>query len=66
MYRTPNVELLTVEAREILAFFDDYSTSDPYGWDWPTMRMIFPEKCQRYEQLRAEYRKIIANSGELP
>jgi hypothetical protein len=34
--------------------FDRYAASDPFGWDWPTMKIVFPELCDRYFALKAE------------
>lgn len=45
---------LRAEALAIFDKFHDYSRSDPFGWDWPTMRAIFPEECERFKQLKWE------------
>ncbi len=51
------IEQIMEEMVDILDWFDNQSTGDPYGWDWPTMAAIFPETALRYQQLRAEGRK---------
>ena len=55
-----SVELLTdkellAEANTIIDLFRDYSASDPWGWDWPTMRMIFPAQTSRYRDVAHEW-----------
>ena len=42
---------------EIIQYFCDYASegNDPFGWDWPTMYLLFPEKCQQYDALKKEY-----------
>lgn len=45
------------EATQIIGMFDEYSSSDPFGWDWPTMTGVFPEECYRWRMLRDEYRE---------
>jgi hypothetical protein len=49
------------EANKIINFFKKASEGDPFGWDWPTMNMLFPEKVARYEELKAEWKKKYAN-----
>jgi hypothetical protein len=41
----------------ILRYFDRYAASDPYGWDWRTMRIVHPEKCRFWDMLKAEWQK---------
>ncbi len=48
-------EEILAEAQAITDCFDKYSSSDPYGWDWPTMWATFPEKCERFQALKKEY-----------
>lgn len=39
----------------ILASFDRAATGDPYGWDWPTMNVLFPQRVARARMLKREY-----------
>jgi len=29
----------------------------PYGWDWPTLRVVYPEKAAILKQIQAEIKK---------
>lgn len=40
------------EMNSILRTFNEYARDDPFGWDWATMQVIFPEKVDRYRALR--------------
>ena len=48
----------------IIKKFDDYARSDPYGWDVPTMKLIFPEDFARAKNIQAELRKRRALEDE--
>lgn len=43
----------------IMGFFDDHSKGDPYGWDWPTMRVLWPNKCRVFKRVQKVYRRLI-------
>ena len=60
----------------ILAKFEDTAQGDPWGWDWPTMRVTHPDLCGlwdrclvRVKQIRSEQRTNkairLANNGEM-
>jgi hypothetical protein len=50
---------LEIIAIKIFAAFNKYSRGDPFGWDWPTMRVIFPAKCRVYDRLKTQWRRLI-------
>jgi len=57
---------LVARMYRILKYFKDYSSSDPFGWDWPTMNQIFPELCAEYRELRTDgIRRLDQNNGIL-
>lgn len=45
------------EAQAIKDKFDEASEGDPYGWDWPTMFVLFPDEVTRFRALRDEWMK---------
>jgi hypothetical protein len=49
---------LIAEYRKIVAKFDDYSASDPFGWDLATMHIIFPEDATRFREIRRQLREF--------
>ncbi len=51
-------------ALDVRDYFADYSEGDPYGWDWPTMRAVFPELCARHDALVDEYWRRHPRPGE--
>ncbi len=48
----------------ILAFFHKSSAGDPYGCDWPTMNMTFPNECEEYRFLKAEAISRLEKTGQ--
>ena len=48
-------------ARAILRVFDRASAGDPYGWDWPTMSVLFPELVAEFDTIKAEWRRRYAS-----
>lgn len=48
---------------EILDFFDNEARSDPWGWDWPTMRVLFPDLCAEARQLIRELKETAREDG---
>ncbi len=42
---------------EIIDWFYEYSKSDPFGWDWPTMGLLFPELVEEAREIRTEARE---------
>lgn len=55
------LEEMEKEGNEIIEAFEYASRSDPYGWDWPTMAMTFPELVARFKELKAEWKKRQGN-----
>jgi len=45
---------------QILKTFDEYAEGDPFGWDWPTMTMIFPELVAEFREIQAEAKRRVA------
>lgn len=41
----------------IYRYFDRYAEGDPFGWDWPTMRVVFPEAVDECHSLKMEARR---------
>lgn len=54
---------LTRRMVAIIRGFCEYSESDPFGWDWATMRLVFPEECAEYGLLRDETLRRLEASG---
>jgi hypothetical protein len=44
------------EGQKIIDGFWKAAQGDPYGWDWPTMFVLYPEKVERFRELKAEWR----------
>lgn len=47
-------ERLVQRYNAILLKFDRASRGDPFGWDWPTMGVLFPELVSEARTIRAE------------
>lgn len=43
----------------IIDFFYERSVSDPFGWDWPTMWVLYPRKVRVFRRLKARYRELV-------
>lgn len=43
--------------QEIFDTFDRESRGDPYGWDWPTMRVLFPELVAELQDVQEQIGK---------
>lgn len=50
-------EALKEEISAILARFNDYARGCAWGWDWPTMRAVFPREYARGRTLSAELKR---------
>ena len=46
---------LIAAARKIIKKFHSEAIGDPYGWDWPTMSVLFPDEVAEYRSYREEY-----------
>lgn len=45
------------EGRTIIKLFNAASVGDPYGWDYPTMSVLYPDESARLLALVAEYKR---------
>lgn len=54
--KAPNRRLVQ-RYNAILRQFDRASRGDPYGWDWPTMNVLYPELVAEAREIRAEAKK---------
>jgi hypothetical protein len=50
-------ENIREEIAAILNFFDEAARDDPWGWDWETMRVLFPAQYARGRSLVNELKR---------
>lgn len=55
IHRLTDQQLLDI-GWKIIDFFYGLK-GDPYGWDWPTMWVLYPAKCSLFRRLRNEWKR---------